>query len=127
MPDDSALRECDESRGTRYSERHSAQNGLRAGRPAGPSCSRPSGCDTGIPLRDPLPADLASLTERELDVTRLIAHGLTNAEIATRLFLGETTVKSHVTSILAKLGARDRVQVVVRCYEAGLIRPGRST
>ena len=80
-----------------------------------------------IPLRDPLPADLASLTERELDVTRLIAHGLTNAEIATRLFLGETTVKSHVTSILAKLGARDRVQVVVRCYEAGLIRPGRST
>jgi len=73
-----------------------------------------------------LPADLASLTERELDVTRLIAQGLTNAEIATRLFLGETTVKSHVTSILAKLGARDRVQVVVRCYEAGLIRPGRS-
>ena len=83
--------------------RHSAQNGLWAGRLAGPSCSRPSACDTGIPLRDPLPADLASLTERQFDVTRLIAHGLTNAEIATRLFLGETTVKSHVTSIRAKL------------------------
>jgi len=55
------------------------------------------------------------------------AHGLTNAGIATRLFLRETTVRSHVTSILAKFGARDRVQVVVRCYEAGLIRPGRST
>ena len=79
------------------------------------------------PATRPATRDLASLTERELDVTRLIAHGLTNAEIATRLFLGETTVKSHVTSVLAKLGARDRVQVVVRCYEAGLIRPGRST
>jgi DNA-binding NarL/FixJ family response regulator len=72
-----------------------------------------------------LPADLASLTSREMEVTRLIARGETNAEIAGHLFLGETTVKSHVTSILAKLGARDRIQVVVRCYEAGLIRPGQ--
>jgi DNA-binding NarL/FixJ family response regulator len=72
-----------------------------------------------------LPADLASLTNREMEVTRLIARGQTNAEIAGRLFLGETTVKSHVTSILAKLGARDRIQVVVRCYEAGLVRPGQ--
>ena len=71
-----------------------------------------------------LPADLASLTNREMEVTRLIARGETNAEIAGHLFLGETTVKSHVTSILAKLGARDRIQVVVRCYEAGLVRPG---
>ncbi len=72
-----------------------------------------------------LPADLASLTNREMEVTRLIARGETNAEIAGHLFLGETTVKSHVTSILAKLGARDRIQVVVRCYEAGLVRPGQ--
>jgi DNA-binding NarL/FixJ family response regulator len=72
-----------------------------------------------------LPADLASLTGREMEVTRLIARGETNAEIAGHLFLGETTVKSHVTSILAKLGARDRIQVVVRCYEAGLVRPGQ--
>ena len=72
-----------------------------------------------------LPADLASLTAREMEVTRLIARGETNAEIAGHLFLGETTVKSHVTSILAKLGARDRIQVVVRCYEAGLVRPGQ--
>jgi DNA-binding NarL/FixJ family response regulator len=78
------------------------------------------------PVTDRLPADLASLTEREVDVTRLIALGLTNAEIAGRLFLGETTVKSHVTSILAKLGARDRVQVVVRCYETGWVRPGHT-
>lgn len=74
-----------------------------------------------------LPEDLASLTVRELEVARLIAHGQSNAEIAASLFLGETTVKSHVTAILAKLGARDRVQVVIRCYEAGLIRPGRRT
>jgi DNA-binding NarL/FixJ family response regulator len=55
----------------------------------------------------------------------LIARGESKAGIAGHLFLGETTVKSHVTSILAKLGARDRIQVVVRCYEAGLVRPGQ--
>lgn len=77
------------------------------------------------PGPDQLPTDLASLTVRELEVARLIARGQSNAEIAASLFLGETTVKSHVTAILAKLGARDRVQVVVRCYEAGVIRPGR--
>lgn len=79
----------------------------------------------GPPPDNELPADLAALTSRELDVTRLIARGQSNAEIASQLFLGETTVKSHVTSILAKLGARDRIQVVVRCYEAGLVRPGQ--
>ena len=77
------------------------------------------------PSSSALPADLASLTARELEVTRLIARGQSNAEIARELFLGETTVKTHVTSILAKLGARDRIQVVVRCYEAGLVRPGQ--
>jgi DNA-binding NarL/FixJ family response regulator len=72
-----------------------------------------------------LPPDLASLTDREMEVTQQIARGKSNAEIASHLYLGEATVKSHVTSILAKLGARDRIQVVVRCYEAGLVRPGQ--
>jgi len=73
-----------------------------------------------------VPEAVAHLSERELDVLRLLARGLSNAEIAANLFLSDTTVKSHVARILAKLNLRDRVQTVVFAYEAGIIRPGNT-
>ncbi|HEU4600081.1 MAG TPA: response regulator transcription factor [Solirubrobacterales bacterium] len=74
-----------------------------------------------------IPAAAEELTERELEVARAVARGLTNAQIAGDLYLGETTVKSHIANILAKLNLRDRVQIVVFAYETGLVQPGEST
>ena len=80
-------------------------------------------------VRRPLPGTppsgaLASLTTREREVLVLMATGMTNSEMATELFLGEATIRTHISHIFEKLGARDRVQAVVLAYESGLVSPG---
>jgi len=76
-----------------------------------------------IPRSGP-PQELKELTERELDIMRHVARGLSNAEIAGKIHLSESTVKSHVGHILTKLGLRDRTQAAVMAYETGLVEPG---
>ena len=76
------------------------------------------------PTSRPEPPSVQQLSERELQVLRLVAQGANNAEIAATLYLSERTVKGHVSAIFMKLGARDRAAAIVRAYEAGVVTPG---
>lgn len=90
-----------------------------------PSVTRRLIAEFASKAREPSPApDLDALTDREREVMALVAEGLSNDEIARRLFVSPATAKTHVSRGMVKLGARDRAQLVVFAYEAGLVRPG---
>jgi DNA-binding NarL/FixJ family response regulator len=93
--------------------------------PGVPAATAAAGRDPGS--RALRASDLARLTEREREVMALVAQGLSNEEIAVRLYLSPLTTKTHVSHIMTKLGARDRAQVVVIAYESGLVVPGITT
>ncbi|TDD11596.1 response regulator transcription factor [Nonomuraea deserti] len=82
------------------------------------------GLDAGPRRPDPVPAEVAGLTEREREILVLIARGRSNAEIATALSVSPSTVKNHVTNLFAKIGVRDRAQAVIVAYESALVHPG---
>jgi DNA-binding NarL/FixJ family response regulator len=90
-----------------------------------PSVTRRLIAEFAMRIKLPPPSrDLNSLTEREREVMTLVAAGLSNDEIATRLVVSPATAKTHVSRVLTKLGARDRAQLVVLAYESGMVRPG---
>ncbi len=78
----------------------------------------------GAPAHQGERPEIGELTPRELEVFKLMARGMSNAEIAAELVVSETTVKTHVARVLMKLGVRDRVQAVVLAYESGVVEPG---
>ena len=94
-----------------------------AGRLPAPTAAAAPAAATTTPASTARAEELATLTDREREVLELLAQGISNAEIAQRMWVGEATVKTHVSKVLMKLGLRDRVHAVVYAYEHGVVRP----